>query len=45
MTDFTNVEGITTKSGKHYVTNKDLLKEIIISKERGELTYNAVMML
>jgi len=41
-----NVEGIKTKKdGKEYVSNPILLQEIIISKQQGELTYNALQML
>lgn len=39
-----NLNGKTLKK-KPYLKNKDLLREIIISKERGELTANAVVMI
>ena len=45
MEDFSKVEGIKTKGGKPYVQNKELMKEIVLSKQRDELTYNAVVML
>ena len=32
------------KNNKEYVSNKDLLREIILSKEQDQLTNNAVMM-
>ncbi|WQJ53910.1 MAG: late sigma transcription factor [Wendovervirus sonii] len=41
-----DVEGIKIKKdGKEYVSNPILLQEILISKEKGELTYNALQML
>ena len=44
-TEYENIEGIKQKGNKIYVSNKDLLREIILSKEQDELTYNAVKML
>lgn len=42
----TNIEGIKiNKEGKEYVSNPALLKQIIISKEQGELTDEALQML
>ena len=41
-------EGVTrikAKDGKQYVSNKDLLEEIIISKQQDELTPRAIKML
>ena len=32
------------KNNKQYVSNKDLLREIIISKEQDQLTNNAIKM-
>lgn len=32
------------KNNKEYVSNKDLLREIILSKEQDQLTNNAIMM-
>ena len=43
--EYNNINGIKTKGDKQYVQNKELLKEIIISKQQDELTYNAVKML
>lgn len=42
---YTNIKGIKQKGGKIYVQNKELLNEIILSKQRNELTHNAVIML
>ena len=44
-TEYENIEGIKQKGNKIYVSNKDLLREIKLSKERDQLTYNAVKML
>ena len=44
-TEYENIEGIKQKGNKIYVANKDLLREIKLSKERDQLTYNAVKML
>ena len=43
--EYENIEGIKQKGNKIYVSNKDLLREIILSKEQDQLTYNAVKML
>ena len=43
--EYENIEGIKQKGNKIYVANKDLLREIKLSKERDQLTYNAVKML
>ena len=40
----TNLNGKTVKK-KPYLKNKDFLQELMISKERGELTANAVVMI
>ena len=45
MKDYTELEGVKTKGGKQYVQNKELLKEIIKSKERDQLTNTAVLYL
>ena len=45
MKDYTELEGVKTKGGKQYVQNKELLKEIIKSKERDQLTDTAVLYL
>ncbi len=44
-TEYENIEGIKQKGNKIYVSNKDLLREIKLSKENDQLTYNAVKML
>lgn len=43
--EYENIEGIKQKGNKIYVSNKDLLREIILSKQQDQLTYNAVKML
>ncbi len=43
--EYNNIDGIKTKGDKQYVQNKELLKEIILSKKQDKLTYNAVKML
>lgn len=44
--EYLKIKGIKkNKKGALYVSNPDLLEEIIKSREAGELTYNAAMML
>lgn len=44
--EYLKIKGIKkNKKGALYVSNPDLLEEIIKSREADELTYNAVMML
>lgn len=44
--EYLKIKGIKkNKSGALYVSNPDLLEEILKSRENDELTYNAVMML